>query len=78
MFPKPLSKSSWWIPYVSIITVHPVAFEPVDDATLHCDMIFIFGSHQEAFDGIASSVVHLYPMFVAYALHAFTQISYIW
>ena len=56
----------------------PVAFEPIDDATLHCDVVLIFGGHQEAFDGIASSVMHLYPMFVAYVLHAFTQTSYIW
>ena len=78
MFLKPLTKSSWRLPYVLIITVHPLAFESVDDATLHCDVIFIFRSHQEAFDGIASSVMHLYPMFAAYVLHTFTQTSYIW
>ena len=72
MFFKPLSKSSWWLPYVFIITVHPVALKPVHDATLHSDVVFIFGSHQEAFDGIASSVMHLYPMFVTYFLHTFT------
>ena len=71
MFLKPLSKSSGWLPYVLIITVHPLAFEPVDDATLHCDVIFIFGSHQEVIDGIASSVMHLYPML----LHMFFILS---
>ena len=67
-----------WLPYVFIITVHPLAFESVNDATFHCDVIFIFGSHQEAFDGIASFVVHLYPMLAAYVLHAHTQTSLIW
>ena len=78
MFLKPLTKSSGLLPYVFIITVHPFAFESVNDATFHCDVIFIFGGHQEAFDGIASSVVHLYPMFTAYVLHALTQASHIW
>ena len=52
VFSEPLSKSSWWLPYIFIITVHPVAFVSVDDATFLCDGIFVFRSHQEAFDGI--------------------------
>ena len=46
--------------------------EPVDDATLFGYVVLIFGSHQEAFDGIASPKVCLYPMLFAYILHAFT------
>ena len=61
-----------------LITVHPVAFKSVDDATLLCDMIFIVRSHQEAFDGISSFVVHLYAMLVAHILHAFTEPFNIW
>ena len=30
------------------------------------------GSHQEAFDGIASFEMHLYPMFSAYIFQALT------
>ena len=73
-----LSKSSWWLPYIFIITVHPIALVSVDDVTLLCDGIFIFRSHQEAFDVITSLVVHLYCMFSAYIFYAFTQPFYIW
>ena len=76
VFPEPLTKCSWWLPYVFIITIHPVAFKSVDDATLLCDMVFIFESHQEAFDGVSSFVMYLYPMFVVHILHAFTEPSY--
>ena len=78
VFSEPLSKSSWWLSYVFIITVHPVAFVPVDDATLLCDGIFVFRSHPEAFDGITSLAVHLYPMYSAYIFYVFTQLFYIW
>ena len=66
VFSQPLSKSSWWLPYIFIITVYPVAFVSVDDATFLCDRIFMFRSHQEAFEGITSLVMYLYPMFSAY------------
>ena len=78
MFPEPFSKSSWWLPCIFIITVHPVALISVDDATLLCDGIFIFRSHQEDFDGITSFAIYPYPMFSAYILYVFTQPLYIW
>ena len=46
MFLQPLTKNSGWLLYVFIITVHPLAFESVNDATFNCDVIFIFGGHQ--------------------------------
>ena len=58
--------------------VYPVAFVSVDDATLLCDGIFVFRSHQEAFDSITSLAVHLYLMFSTYIYYAFTQAFYIW
>ena len=36
-------------------------------------MVLVFGSHQEAFDGIASLEVCLDPMFLPHILHALTQ-----
>ena len=65
-------------PYIFIITLYPVAFVSVDDATLLCDGILIFGSHQEVFDGITSIAIYLYPMFSAYIFQAFTQPFDIW
>ena len=44
----------------------------VDDATLFGYVVLIFGGHQEAFDGIASPKVCLYPMLFANILHAMT------
>ena len=43
------------------------------DSTFLEDGIFILWSHKEASDGLASSKVHLYPMFTAYFLQTFTQ-----
>ena len=40
-------------------------------------MIFVFGSHQEAFDGVASLEVYLDPMLLANILYAFTESLYI-
>ena len=48
-------------------------FISVYDSTFPKDEIFTLGSHQEAFDGLASSEVHLFPMFVAYFLQTLTQ-----
>ena len=56
--------------YIFIITFHLVAFKSVDDATLFCDIVFVFGSHQEAFDGVSFFIMYLYPMFAAYIFHA--------
>ena len=78
VFSVPLSKSSWWLPYIFIITFHPVAFVSVDNATLLCDGIFVFRSCQKAFDGITSLAVYLNPMFSAYIFYALTQPFYIW
>ena len=70
-------KKSWWLPYIFIITVHPLAFQSVNDVTCHCDLTFILRCHQQAFDCIASFVVHLYTMFIGYLLHALTQTHHI-
>ena len=43
MFSETLSKSSWWSPYIFIITVHPITPVSVDDGTLLCDGIFTLG-----------------------------------
>ena len=54
------------------MTLHPIAFVSVDYATLLCDGVFIFGSYQEAFDGVITFTVHLYAMSSAYIFQALT------
>ena len=78
MFFEPLSKGSGGFPYIFLITLHPVTFVPVDDSTLFHDRIFVLGSHQEAFDGIASFEVYLHSIFLTCSLEAFTQPFIIW
>ena len=78
MFPEPFTKCSWWLPCILLITLHPIAFVCVDYATLLFDGVFISGSHQEAFDGITSFTIHLYPMSSAYISQALTKPFNIW
>ena len=78
MFFEPLSKGSGGLPYIFLITLHPVTFVPIDDSTLFHKRIFVLGSHQEAFDGISSFEVHLYSIFLAGSFEAFTQPFVIW
>ena len=63
VFFEPLSKCSWEISNVFLITFHPVTFVPMYDSTFLLDGILIFWSHQEILDGIASFKVDLHSMF---------------
>ena len=65
MFLEPLSKCSGGFPYIFFITLHPVTLVSVDDSNLFQHRIFVFGSHQEASDGIASFEVDLHSILVA-------------
>ena len=53
--------------------LHPVTLVSIDDSTFLLYRFFIFGSHQEVFDGSTSFKVHLYPIFAANLLYALTQ-----
>ena len=64
VFLKPLSKCSCRLSYVFFITFHPVTFVSVYDATLLSHMVFVFGWHQEVFDGPAPFKVYFYAMFL--------------
>ena len=77
-FLEPLSKGFGGFPYIFLITLHPVTFVPIDDSTLFHKRIFVLGSHQEAFDGIASFKIYLHSIFLACSLEAFTQPFVIW
>ena len=78
MFLESLSKSSWGLTNIFLITLHPVTFISIYDSTPLLDRILIFGSHQEVFDGGSSFKVHLHPMTTAHLLEAFTEPSVIW
>ena len=73
MFLEPLSKSSRGSTNIFLITVYPATLKPIDDPTLFEDWIFIFGGHQEAFDGFTSFEINLYAMFVTGLLKALTH-----
>ena len=65
-------------PYLLLIILHPIAFVSVDYVPVLFDQVFIFGSHQDAFDIIASFTVNLYPMSSAYIFQAPTKPFNIW
>ena len=78
VFLEPLSKSSWGLSNVFLITLHPVTFVSIYDSTSLLDRILIFGSHKEVFDGGTSFKVHLHPMITVHLLEAFTEPSVTW
>ena len=43
-----------------------------------CYMVFVFGCHQEVFDGPTPFKVYLYAMFLAYIFYAFTEAFSVW
>ena len=63
MFFEPLPKCSLGSPIYSSLHSTLFTFESVDNTTLLGYRIFVFGCHQEVFDGSALLEVHLYTMF---------------
>ena len=59
-------KCCWGLSNIFFMAFHPVTFVSIYDPTVFGDGVFVFGSHQDAFDGFASSKVHLYAMFSTY------------
>ena len=57
-----------FFPLGLIITIHPDTPEPVNHSILFGDEVFIFGTHQKAFDGLTSFKAQLDPMFSNYFL----------
>ena len=72
-FLEPLSKCSWGLSSILFIALHPVTLVSVDDSTFLLDAILVLRSHQEVLDSVASFKIHLYPMFPACVLEAFTD-----
>ena len=78
MFLEPLSKCSRGLSYILLITLHPTKFVTVDDPTVLQHRIFVLRSHQEVFDGCATSEVNFYPIVVTFLLHTLTQPLVVW
>ena len=78
MFLEPLSKGSWGLSNIFLITLHPVTLVSINDPTHLLDRILIFWSHQEILDGVASFKIDLHSMFTAYFLQALTQPHLAW
>ena len=69
---KPFCKISSRFSIVFFLTPMFTALVSVYDSTFVCDKIFVLGSHEEAFDGLSSFKVKLYPKFVACPLYSLT------
>ena len=72
MFFEPLSKCSWGLSNLFLITLHPVTFVSIYDSTFLLEGILVFCSHQEVLDSFAPFKVNLHSMFTACFLYTFT------
>ena len=66
VFSEPLSKCSWRLSYVFLMTLYPTTPVSVYNATLLRFMVFVCGCHQEVFDGPAPFKVYFNAMFLTY------------
>ena len=66
MFFEPVPKFSSGFFNIFFIIFHPVIFESIDDATLLGYRIFLFGCHQEVFEGFA-------PLWSTLVYHVFCK-----
>ena len=65
MFFQPFPKNPCRLPYVFLLTIHPVTLMHADYPTLLSDIIPVLGSHQEVFDGVAFFKIDLEPHLTA-------------
>ena len=78
MFLQPFSKCSSCLTNIFFITLQPITFEPVYYATFVGNVVFIFGSHQFIFQGLATFEMNFYGIFLPNVLDCFTQVFFIW
>ena len=78
MFLQPFSKCSSCLTNIFFITLQPITFEPVYYATFVVNVVFIFGSHQFIFQGLATFEMNFYAIFLPNVLDCFTQAFFIW
>ena len=76
VFSKPLSKCFWRLSYIFFITFHPITPVSVYDAILFGYVVFVFGCHQEVFDGPAPFEVYLNAIFLTYICYTINSIFY--
>ena len=73
VFLQPFSKCS-----SCLTTLQPITFEPVYYAPFVGNVVFIFGSHQFIFQGLATFEMNFYAIFLPNVLDCFTQAFFIW
>ena len=78
VFLQPFSKCSSCLTNIFFITLQPITFEPVYYATFVGNVVFIFGSHQFIFQGLATFEMNFYAIFLPNVLDCFTQAFFIW
>ena len=72
MFFEPLCKGSCRFSNIFFLTPIFIAFVSVYDSTFVGNRILVLWSHQEAFDGLTSFKVYLYPIFLTSVLYPLT------
>ena len=78
MFSKPLSKCSWRLSNAFFIAFYPPTLVSMHDTILFGCMIFIFGYHQEVFDGSTPFEVYLNAIFLTYIFVTLIEAFSIW
>ena len=75
---EPFCKASARFSNVFFSTPLFFALISVYDSTLTIDGIMVLGSHEEAFDGLSSFKMYLYPIFAACFFNFLTEALMIW
>ena len=75
---EPFCKGSTRFSYVFFSTHLFFALISVNDSTLAVNGIIVLGSHEEAFDGLSSFKMYLYPILAACFFDSLTEALMIW
>ena len=75
---EPFCKGSARFSNVFFSTPLFIALISVYDSTLAVNGIIVLGSHEEAFDGLSSFKMYLYPIFATCFLYSFTEALMVW
>ena len=65
-----MAKGPCRLPCILLIALQPITLVSLYFSTFLCDVVPVLGCNLEAFDGIASPKMHLYPYLIAHALNS--------
>ena len=78
VFLETLCKGSCRLSNILFLSLIFIAYVSIYDSTFVGNRILVLWSHQEAFDGLSSFEVNLYPKFLARFLYPLTDPLMIW